>query len=259
MNGVDPLWRTVQEGLGPQPPADFSQHPYVRWYMFNSGAGIRTDFLAHARQADPQLYEELRARYRAVSHGALEEPEPGDFAANSRTAQHFYYLTRQCHSFPDLSRRRICEIGGGYGNLMRMFVQLGLCASYTIVDIDRIVDIQRLYADSCLTAAQRDRVRILDIENPADATALEEASFDLVVSTFGLTEVPDDMRDWYLDRLVLRAPAVYLVGQYLWRGNKVGEQCLSRLGERFAVEHRPFVWSSGNEGPTFEAVGRATD
>jgi hypothetical protein len=246
---VDPMWKIVQEGLDIAALDSIAEQPFLRWYMFNNEG--YPDFLKFAREADSGLAEELLERYRVHASGGLDETECGVIPPNSRTAQHFYYVLRAI----SLTGRRdleVMEIGGGYGNLQRIFLQLDVCHTYSIVDIDKISQVQRMYASRVLSAETRDRAGFFNIENPAEAAAAAHHNHDLVVSTFAVTETPDEMRDWYIDNIMLNSRYVYLVGQEKWRGYQNGIAYPDKLSSRFDVIKRPFVSDHAHDGPTFE-------
>ncbi|MEQ4305090.1 hypothetical protein ABNF97_27540 [Plantactinospora sp. B6F1] len=250
MNRVDPLWKVVQEGLATYHPDRIEDHPYVRFYMLNEGRF--PDFLGLAEQAHPEVYDELMRRYRQRCSGALDEEAPGRISPTSRTAQHFYYLVRLVAKLGSPEPHRICEIGGGYGNMMRMLVQLGLCRSYHVVDIAGVVDLQRRYAARVLDAGQLARTRVLNVEDEKDVVELSATRYDVALSFFAVSEVPYEMRQWYLERVLFPASAVYLVGQQRWRAQPVGEHLIGALAERFSLDKYDFFAPSDQESPTFE-------
>lgn len=253
MEMVDPMWRIVQEGVDVDAVGSIADQPFLRWYMFNNEG--YPDFLRFAREADSELAEELLDRYRVSASGGLDEVESGVIPPNSRTAQHFYYLLR-CISLTGRTDLDIMEIGGGYGNLQRMFLQLHVCNTYSIVDIDKISQVQRLYASRALSAETRGGASFFNIENSAEADAAAHHSHDLVVSTFAVTETPDEMRDWYIDNIMAGSRYIYLVGQEKWRGYQNGSAFPERLGSGFDVIKRPFVSDHAHDGPTFELFGQ---
>jgi hypothetical protein len=250
MERVDPLWKVVQEGLESRSTARIQDHPFVKFYMLNEGR--YPDFVQRAQDAHPDVFAGLLQRYRERGSGALDEDERGVLAPTSRTAQHLYYLTRLVARLGDFSGLRICEIGGGYGNMMRIFTQLGLCAEYDIVDIAGVVDLQRRYADEVLTPDERSRTRVFNVEDDKDLAELTARPYDIVMSFFAVTEAPHDMRQWYLDKVLLPAPFVYLAGQDRWRNQEVGEHVCKALADRFSLDRKPFFWASDHESETFE-------
>jgi hypothetical protein len=251
---VDPIWRHVQTGIEPETITSIRDNPFLRWYMFNGRD--YPDFLGFARNADRSLTEDLLARYSAVARGGLDETSPGEIPPNSRTAQHFYYLVRILSLTGRPYDLSILEIGGGYGNLLRMFIQLDCCRSYGIVDIDKISQVQGIYLDQVLSDAQRARAELFNIEDRAAAEALAAKSYDLVLSTFAVTETPQEMRDWYIDNTMTRARFIYITGQEAWRGYRGGEHLSARLGECFRLEKNRFVSDHSHDGPTFELFAR---
>lgn len=254
METVDPVWRIAQNGIDIGAMTSIRDQPILRWYMFNTRD--YPDFLQFARQANPSLANDLLARYREVSTGGLDESERGVIPPNSRTAQHFYYLLRIVSLIGERPDLKIAEIGGGYGNLLRMFVQLGYCKSFSIVDIDKVSQVQRMYIRQALDSEQLRQTELFNIEDTEQAKALATKSYDLVISTFAVTETPDEMRDWYIDNLMSDASFIYITGQESWRGYQNGEHFPTRLGAHFDLVKTPFVSDHSHDGPTFELFGQ---
>lgn len=252
---VGAFWRKVQDGIRPDvAPDDFDEHPYIRWFFLNKTA--MPDFVALARSEDETLAEQLLARYQAECIGGIDDLPDGAIDPRSKSAQHLYYLVRLQTVLGDLGSRSWFEIGGGFGNLARMALQLGLCASYDGLDIRNVVDLQQSYLERTVGRAGGRSVAFHTVEDDAALDALKARQFGLVVSNFALTETPRSMREWALELAVASADVVYITGQEVFRGQPVGEEISRALAETFVLERRPTPFQSANVGPAFELIAR---
>ncbi|HXM58142.1 MAG TPA: hypothetical protein VOB72_22275 [Candidatus Dormibacteraeota bacterium] len=237
---VDEIWGTVQAQMRSH-TYRFEDHPYVRWFMLNSDD--LPDFVAAAREHDPELTERLLAQYREAGRGGVDDLEPGMIRPRSRTAQHLYYLVRVISRFGLTPDAAVLDIGGGFGNLARMLLQLGACERCDLVDIGGVTALQEEYLRKWLPSDPA-RYRLYDIQRDSDREALAGREHDLVVSTFGLSETPEAMRAWYIDNVLLRARRVYVVGQEVWHGENVFRQLRERLSGAFTCDEQSFLYQS---------------
>lgn len=242
---VAELWGTVQAEMAARTDP-LEENPYVRWFFLNTDD--LPDFVAAARRHDADLTDRLLARYRESGRNGLDDVEPGVISPRSRTAQHLYYLVRAISRFGDISKAAVLDIGGGFGNLARVFLQLDACARCDVVDIGGITAMQEEYLQASLPSDGR--YRVFNIEDDADREALAGRTYDLVISTFAITETPPAMRDWYIERVLLKARHVYVVGNEIWHEENVVDQLRERLSGSFTCEEDTFVYQSPN------AVGR---
>ncbi len=252
---VDRQWRQVQDELDPDAMEDgFENHAYVRWFFLNNR--VMPDFVGMAHEVDPHIASGLVERYESRCRGGVDDHADRKLDPRSKSAQHVYYLTRLVSQLPDLPRRHVLEIGGGFGNFARIALQLSMCAGYDALDIRNVIELQRRYLESCVEPAVFDEVRFHTVEDEDAMAGLRERRFGLVVSTFALTETPPAMRDWSLQLINGRADAVFIAGQESFGGESVGDQITSALEASFDVARTPMRWESSNLGPCFEILAR---
>jgi hypothetical protein len=228
-------------------------NPIVR-SAFLGGAGV--DMIAAARERHREIADGLLADYSRTGHGAVDDLAPGVLDPKSRSAHHFFNIVRMRHAFPDLRDLRILEVGGGFGNTARLMMQLGLCRGYRIVDIGGAVELQKDYLAAALTADQRGKVEVLNIESESDVPQIQEWDFDLLISVFGLSEVPPQMRDWYVALADAKARYAYIAGSRLYGSENVVANLQERLSANFTVETFDLPYRAVLSGPPFEIVAK---
>ena len=102
--------------------------------------------------------------------------------------------------FGSLDGMRIIEIGGGYGGQCFVVSSASSPASYTLVDLEPCLELQRVYLDELGVTARVARAKDL----PRDG------EYDLVVSNYAFSECVGRVQREYLERVLSRSRRGYL-------------------------------------------------
>jgi hypothetical protein len=103
--------------------------------------------------------------------------------------------------FGALDKRRICEIGIGYGGQCRVIDAFYRPASYVLVDITPALALARRYLASFQMSTQLEYMV---------SDALPDSTYDLVISNYAFTELPRPLQNQYLEKIILRSDAGYI-------------------------------------------------
>lgn len=163
-----------------------------------------------------RVYEQLGIALREAKQypdvkEALEEPmvgcTPADFDAMFRVvdnynitmnrAQAYYGLTYGSNSeILDKASQinSVVELGAGIGDMADVFRKLGFAGSYTIFDFPELLEIQKWYHQNINSELHRNNKYTADVN--------ELSSADLVIATWSLTEMPLELRDNVVSKLI---------------------------------------------------------
>jgi putative sugar O-methyltransferase len=121
------------------------------------------------------------------------------------TLRYIKVLVDLFNRFGSLDGFHIVEIGGGYGGQCKIISDVFHFQSYTIFDLDAVLQLTQKY----LSEMNVKDVRFKTLQD-ADATA----PYDLVVSNYAFTECTKPVQDAYIDRVLLNASRGYLTCNY---------------------------------------------
>jgi len=156
------------------------------------------DFLRQptiARAVHPNISNLAKAYYKKASTDQwlkdhtrkLKDPKLGNPVRQANemsliTVQSMYYIYLMIQHFgmnPITENLNVTDIGGGYGNMARIFRTLGSAGDYDIIDFPVMHKIQKDYLNHC---------KIDDV----NFKSLEEDNLegDLLIATFSMNEMP---------------------------------------------------------------------
>ena len=246
--------------LGPQITGGSGRH-FLDWLQRDCGAdalGLWLDNFVETTCGTPKDLVQKRGVYITVT-----------------SMRHLYHLAKVARRLPlcFAGAPDVVEIGGGYGNLARLFVQSGQCRRYFIVDHPVLLAIQYFFISEFLPPReiavrvgeeeylQGDQSCPVQLVSSFAAEALPGLLTDpyALVSTMALTEIPRPGQEQYLELLDPRL--IYIFGQLENRavggGRSAGEAEFSNqelvftLGQRFHTLEYQF------HGYHFEYIGRS--
>jgi hypothetical protein len=139
---------------------------------------------------------------------------------------------------------RIVEIGGGFGNWVRLNHSIIDYASWTIVDLAFMSRLQRWYLEREVGPLADLKVELVDSETYPEWNRLSFDGADLVIGAHSLSEL-----DWatfceYFDSVVSKAPVFFYATQRARPSVELVNRKLERIRERF-TEERYFLSESG--------------
>lgn len=136
--------------------------------------------------------------------------EPGnprlhDFPPHGRlsptTLRYVKVLCDLLDRFGPMDDLSICEIGVGYGGQCRVIGEWSRPAEYCLVDLRPALGLAERFLDHFVLPMTID-LRTLNTLRPRD--------WDLVISNYAITEMPREVQDAYMERVVMRARRGYL-------------------------------------------------
>lgn len=103
--------------------------------------------------------------------------------------------------FKQLDGMNICEIGVGYGGQCRIVNCIAAPERYTLVDIKPALMLTQRYLDNFITNS---------ILKYATMNELEKQSYDMVISNYAFSELPRDIQNVYLEKVILESKRGYI-------------------------------------------------
>jgi putative sugar O-methyltransferase len=191
-------------------------------------------YLEHALRQTPELerlLDAFRVNDRLGSPVTCEYGDRGRFAP--ATLRYVKVLSDLLTLFGSLDGMRILEIGGGYGGQCFVVSVAAAPASYTLVDLEPVLELQRAY------------LRELDVAGVlfVPAGGLDgEVEYDLVVSNYAFSECVRRVQRSYVARALARSRRGYVTCNWLRpRLTLTPEELLAAVpGSRF-VPDEPVV------------------
>jgi hypothetical protein len=108
--------------------------------------------------------------------------------------------------FGSLDGLHVVEIGGGYGGQCAILSQMFALASYTIIDLPEVLQLQRTYLQAL-------DIRSVTLLTKDDVAA--EGRWDLAISNYAYSELSEELRAFYLDRVLARSTRGYMLWNYM--------------------------------------------
>ena len=104
-------------------------------------------------------------------------------------------------AFGDLGGLDICEIGAGYGGQCKIISDVFDIASYTVIDLPRVLPLIQKYLNRC---------GVSNIIYLTPHQIREPLPFDLVLSNYAFAECTRQMQNFYLEKIIDKARRGYL-------------------------------------------------
>jgi putative sugar O-methyltransferase len=137
--------------------------------------------------------------------------------------------------FGDLDGLSMCEIGVGYGGQCRIVHAGAAPAEYWLVDLEPVQMLARRYLDGYVLRGTL-RYRTMN--------ELEVRRWDLVVSNYAFSELPREVQEVYMDKVLLRCARGYLTMNELTPPefrSFTREEMLARIPGSRALDEVPFI------------------
>ena len=132
------------------------------------------------------------------------ENNNGSIKCSSNVLRYANVLAELVHFFGPLDDLNIIEIGGGYGGQCRMISDFFNFKSYTIVDLEESCRLAKKYLDSFCVKNIEFKTR-KDIQDSS-----ENASYDLIISNYGLSELDKENQEFYLENILRKSSSGYV-------------------------------------------------
>jgi hypothetical protein len=181
--------------------ATFKQDPEFRVVIENLTCEHGRQYLDAAFDQTPSLarYLELfRENDLVGSPWICNYGGHGSFSPT--TLRYVKVLSDLTRLFGSLEGARIVEIGGGYGGQCYIVSAVAKPASYTLVDLEPVLALQRRYLQELGVTSVR-------FETAED---LEPADYDLVVSNYALSECSRRVQRNYIEKVLSRSARGYI-------------------------------------------------
>lgn len=188
--------------------------------------------------------KQYMSRFEENSQGVLDLSSD-KFNCSATTLGHLYYVAKTLEMSKDDYPEVILEVGGGFGNLARCFKKILPGSTVVIIDLPEMCVIQKMFLN--YTAPE---INVFLHKNSGQdikkgAINLIPLCFldkvlvnpDLFISTFALSEAPESMQNFVINKKFFNAKQIFITGQIDgWRG----------LGHNWMVNHNSLVASVRN-------------
>lgn len=159
-------------------------------------------YVEEIRRIDPDIFNDLEAFRKNDWCGNPEVfhyPGLGAFAPT--TLRYIKVFAELRALFGPLSGFSIAEIGVGYGGQCRVIHAIDSTQSYTLIDLRPVLMLAQRFLDHFVL---RSAISFKTMNE------LSPASYDLVISNYAFSELPRDVQDEYLRKVILRSKRGYI-------------------------------------------------
>lgn len=140
---------------------------------------LALNYIDNIRKHNPHL---LSIKYTNDRIGSPTLQDIGGWYGSNATAQYIGVLSNLINHFGDLTGLSICEIGGGYGGQALTILDKFSPKSYDIIDLPEVNILQK---------------KVLSDTICKIGSTIPKKSYDLVISNYALSEIPDNKK--YID------------------------------------------------------------
>jgi len=182
--------------------AAFKQDPEFRVVIENLTCEHGRQYLDTAFEQTPSLarhLERFRENDRVGSPRTCSYGDRGSFSPT--TLRYVKVLSDLTRLFGSLDGARIVEIGGGYGGQCHIISAVTQPASYTLMDLEPVLALQRRYL-------QELGVTNVRFESAKDIDGARD--YDLVVSNYALSECSRRVQRYYIEHVLGRSARGYI-------------------------------------------------
>ncbi len=126
-------------------------------------------------------------------------PETGEISPT--TLRYIKVLTDLELAVGDLSNLRIVEIGVGYGGQCRIINSVYTPGIYTLIDLSPALELAKTY------------LKNFNLKSKLDFKTMEELEirdYDLIISNYAFSELPKNIQDVYLEKVILKSKRGYI-------------------------------------------------
>lgn len=189
-------------------------------------------YLDRMLEERPEM-EALLPRFR--TNDDLGAPRTCDYGAHgafsATTLRYAKVASELVTLFGSLDGMRIAEIGAGYGGQCYVTSLVARPASYTLIDLDPVLDLEETYLR---------RVGVRNARFVSTYRVPKRASYDLVISNYAFSECTRAAQDVYVERVLRRSSRGYLTYNWIspdWAGEPYSrDELLSAIpGSRFVA------------------------
>jgi len=159
-------------------------------------------YLDEVKKMAPQLLESREEIFKNDDWGnpiRFKYSEFGEVAPS--TLRYTKVLADLYHHFDDLDGKRIAEIGVGYGGQCRLISTFSSPAEYTLIDLQPALRLAQRYLDNY---ALNTTLRFMTMNE------LQSEAYDLVISNYAFTELPRNVQEVYMKKVVMESGNGYL-------------------------------------------------
>lgn len=129
----------------------------------------------------------------------IKYPEIGEISPT--TLRYIKVLSDLENTIGELNNLNIIEIGVGYGGQCRVIQAVSKPSSYTLVDLDAALALTKTYLNK------------FNIANKLHYKTMEEldnVEYDLLISNYAFSELPRNIQDIYLEKVILKSKHGYI-------------------------------------------------
>lgn len=157
---------------------------------------------AYLQEIPKSLFEKMDSFKKNDEWGnpeLYEYPQIGKISPS--TLRYIKVLGDLLNLFETLDNLNICEIGVGYGGQCRIINSVTSPNHYTLVDIQPALMLTQRYLDNYI---------LNSVVSYKTMNELEIQKYDLVISNYAFSELPRNIQDVYLNKIILNSKKGYI-------------------------------------------------
>jgi putative sugar O-methyltransferase len=219
------FWKNIKKQMqkiltGP-PNKNILQQPAIMGQMVRTGIAHPQEYEVYYLQYCILEKTKKRIQNFAECNFSSLPRECSAFDCTSNTLGALYYAAKSLEQFDDQNINIIVELGGGYGNLARVFKMMVPDATIILIDLPEFLALQHLYLNSTLpkteivvhatppTAFKKGAIHLL----PSVLLEQTKISSDLFISTFALSETSEILQKAVINKNFFNSKICYISGQ----------------------------------------------
>lgn len=129
---------------------------------------------------------------------------------------------------------RVIEIGGGFGNWARLNIKIHGIRTWSIIDLDFVLNLQRWYLEKTLSPEEFYKVYFTDIDEIKEIISLWDDTADVAICSHSLSEVSLEYFMGYLP-LLKNIPYIFYARHQHYPNPDLSKQKLDILLEHFNI------------------------
>jgi len=183
----------------------FKRHPQYTGILEHVSLEQGIQYIDEIRKNNPQLLE-MQYVNQFKLNDLIGSPVTYNFAIGTLSPTILRYvnvLSQLMTLFKKLDDMTIVEIGAGNGGQCSIISKVFNFKEYILIDLPEVLELQK----KCISYMKVPRVTYL-VEPELDV--LVEKEIDLVISNYALSECPDNIKESYINKILLKSKRGYL-------------------------------------------------
>ena len=211
----------------------FKSHPYYTPILEHVPFDLGLCHFGNLQKKNPQLLTDHPSVWANDDVGSPKKHQFGDKNASPTTIRYLDILSNLMELWESLDGFRIGEIGGGYGGQCKVINDVFSIEKYTLIDLPGPAALQQRY------------LREFSLENVEffnNSSYAKDNAYDLLISCYALSEVPDPFQTEYVKNILLSSQRGYVICNAEIYGTDLLREKFQDLEIREVIDYEHSRW-----------------